>query len=559
MSSPQRTLLRHARLHPGSPTGVAVHGSPSQPGPGHHDPTGGPTALLTSGDRVVWVGSDDDAQRARDDLDEAAGDRVIDCAGALVTPAFCDAHVHLTMTGQGLDGIDLSGTQSVSEALRLIESAARHTRGRPIYAHSWDETRWAERRPVTAGELDRATYGGVVYMPRIDAHSASVSSAMAAAARVHGLDGWDGDGHVTRAALTAVTNAFTSAMTADDREHYLDLALRAAAERGIGLVHETGAEHMTSFDDIHHVLEAGTRAGRPGTVAYWGLLLDDPDQARELQRHLGVLGLAGDLCADGSFGSRTAHLRQPYLDDSGQAGTESGYGYLSVAQIRDHVVACTRAGMQAGGHVIGDAALHTMAEGFAAAAEVVGTEAIRAARHRWEHVELPDADVLSVMADLGIWASVQPAFDAAWGGEHGMYAARLGPQRALAAVPLRDMADAGVRLAFGSDSPVTALDPWAGVRAAVTHHNPAQRLRLDEAFAAHTSAGFHLAGRAGGFITAGAPATYVIWEDPSEGDRRWDDSGLPDLSTPDQPAPMALRTVVDGHVAFDRHEPAVRT
>ncbi|MGC1209538.1 MAG: amidohydrolase family protein, partial [Ornithinimicrobium sp.] len=229
MSSPQRTLIRNAHLVTGATFDAGL------------------TAMMTSGDQILWVGTEDDATIAHADLEEAADDRVIDCAGALVSPAFCDAHVHLTMTGQGLDGIDLSGTQSVAEALRLIESAARHTRGRPIYAHSWDETRWVERRPVTARELDRATYGGVVYMPRIDAHSASVSSAMAAVARVHGLDGWGGDGYVTREALTAVTNAFTSGMTADDREHYLDLALRAAAERGIALVHETGAEHMTSF------------------------------------------------------------------------------------------------------------------------------------------------------------------------------------------------------------------------------------------------------------------------------------------------------------------------
>ena len=32
-----------------------------------------------------------------------------------------------------------------------------------------------------------------------------------------------------------------------------------------------------------------------------------------------------------------------------------------------------------------------------------------------------------------------------------------------------DLAAAGVPLAFGSDSPVTPVDPWAGVRAAVEH------------------------------------------------------------------------------------------
>lgn len=530
MSTPARTLVHRAVLHTG--TDLDTSSSPA-------------TAMVVDGGQVAWIGGDRDAAAHLGSVDA-----VVDADGALVTPAFCDAHVHLTMTGQGLDGIDLSGTRSVGEALRLVESAARHTRGRPIYAHSWDETQWAERRPLTANELDRASYGGVVYVPRIDAHSASVSSAMAAVARVHGLDGWDGSGVVTREAFAAVTNAFTSGMTVHDREHYLDLALRAAAESGLGLVHETGADHMTSFDDVRHVLDAGRRPGRTATIAYWGLRMDDPEKAAELAAHLGVLGLAGDLCADGSFGSRTAHVREPYLGDDGAPTTERGYGYLSAVEIRDHVVACTRAGLQAGGHVIGDAALDTMAEGFRAAADIVGVDAVRAARHRWEHVELPDADVLATMADLGIWASMQPAFDAAWGGSEGMYAARLGEHRALAAVPLRSMVDAGVQVALGSDSPVTPLDPWGGVRAAVAHHNPQQRLTVAQAFAAHTRGGYLLGGREGGTLTVGGAATYVIWDSPTT---ELTPERLPALTgQPDEPLPTARRTVVEGHIAFDR-------
>lgn len=502
------------------------------------------TAMVSRQGRIEWVGDEDGASGLVD-----AVDTVVDLDGALVTPAFCDAHVHLTMTGQGLDGIDLSGTRSVAEALRLIEGAARHLRGRPVYAHSWDETNWVEQRPVTASELDRATYGGVVYMPRVDAHSASVSSAMAAAARVHGLDGWDGTGVVTRQAFGAVTNAFTSAMTNSDRQHYLDLALRAVAERGIGLVHETGADHLTSFADVQHVLEAGRTPGVPATVAYWGQLVAEQAEAAELGSFLGVIGLAGDLCADGSFGSHTAHLLEPYADLPAH-----GYGYLSAEQIANHVVACTRAGLQAGGHVIGDAALHTMAEGFRRAAGIVGVEAMVAARHRWEHVELPDAEVLATMAELGIWASVQPAFDGLWGGSDGMYATRLGQSRALAVLPLRSMLDAGVRLALGSDSPVTTMDPWQSVAYAVWHHNEEQRLTVDEAVQAHMGAGYELAGRAGGSLALGQPASYVAWDLPDEA--RLSAHGLPDLSEgPQAPLPVARLTVVDGHIAFDREQP----
>ncbi|MGO0577867.1 amidohydrolase [Ornithinimicrobium panacihumi] len=513
--------------------GVVVTGEPGPPA----------SALLVRDGVVAWVG-------ATDQLPEHAGaaDEILDLDGALVTPGFSDAHVHLTMTGQGLDGVDLSGTTSIPEVLRLVEDAARRGRGRPVYAHSWDETRWAEQRPVTAAELDRASYGGVVYMPRIDAHSASVSTAMSTIARARDLDGWDPTGVVSRDAFAAVTNAFTSSIAPDDRARHLELALGAAAAHGLTLLHETGATHLTSHEDIKEVLAAGQAEGVPDVVSYWGHLVGDEESAAELAAYLGVLGLAGDLCADGSFGSFTAHLGTPYLDGEG-----CGYGYLTVDEVRDHVVACTRAGLQAGGHVIGDEALRTMAAGFRAAAEVVGADAVRARRHRWEHVELPDAEVLATMADLGIWASVQPAFDSTWGGTESLYAARLGPERALAAVPLRSMLDAGVRIALGSDSPVTPLGPWAAVRAAAWHHNEAQRITVAEAFTAHTRGGYELAGLDGGLLRVGAPATLVVWDDGRGGPVETDPAtGLPVLDAPDHPLPVARLTVVAGSTAHEK-------
>ncbi len=128
-----------------------------------------------------------------------------------------------------------------------------------------------------------------------------------------------------------------------------------------------------------------------------------------------LFGLAGDLCADGSIGSHTAALRAPYADDA----VDRGHAYLDADQIRDHVVACTEAGLAAGFHVIGDAALDNVLAGFAAAADIVGLEAIRAGDHRLEHVEMADAAAHRGAGRLGLLASVQPVFDAWWGGDDG--------------------------------------------------------------------------------------------------------------------------------------------
>src|SRR5690606_3832519 len=96
----------------------------------------------------------------------------------------------------------------------------------------------------------------------------------------------------------------------------------------------------------------------------------------------------------------------------------------------------------------------------------------------------------------------------------GMYARRLGPVRAAGLNPLADLAGAGVPTAFGSDAPVTPLDPWAAVRAAVHHHEPGQRISARAAFRAHTRGGWRLARlleTGAGEIRLGAPASLAIW------------------------------------------------
>ena len=116
--------------------------------------------------------------------------------------------------------------------------------------------------------------------------------------------------------------------------------------------------------------------------------------------------------------------------------------------------------MQGGFHAIGDAAIATVLAGFAAAARTVGMDRLRAARHRIEHAEIMDKRLIAGLVEFGVVASMQPAFDRLWGGAGRMYAQRLGVARSLESNPMGAMHGVGVALAFGSDSPVTPLDPW---------------------------------------------------------------------------------------------------
>jgi predicted amidohydrolase YtcJ len=463
------------------------------------------TALVVGDDGLVaWLGDEADATRFAGDVA-----RVVVLDGALVLPGFVDAHAHVSRTGLGLRGVDLAGARSVTEALRLVEAAARASRGRPVYAFGWDEHTWPERRPMTARELDRASAGGVVYAARVDSHSAVASSALAAASGAVGLDGWTAGGWVTMDAKNAARVAFDAAISPAQRRADIEAALRRAASVGVVAVHECGGPLLTSGGDFSDVLELGCRPDLPATLGYWAEAVTDPEQARALVALHGAAGLGGDLNVDGSIGSRTACLGTDYADAPGQRGTT----YRTAAAVRDHVAACALAGVQSGFHVIGDGGVDLVLEGYTLAAELVGDELVRASRPRLEHVEMVSASGIATMARLGIAASVQPVFDARWGGPDGMYATRLGRDRVPGVNPFASMLTAGVALALGSDSPVTPFDPWGAVRAAVEHHDERERLAAGAAFDAHTRGGRAAAGDdAGGVLAVGAPATFAVWE-----------------------------------------------
>jgi predicted amidohydrolase YtcJ len=509
------------------------------------------TALCLEGDTVVWTGDDEAAVHFAD-----GADRVVELAGRLVTPAFVDAHVHLSQTGMAAATLDLGEVRSLAEALDAVAAHARAGGLPVVLGFNWDETRWPEGRCFTRAELDRAVGGAPAYVARVDAHSAVVSTAfLDAVPSLPGLDGHSPDGLLTRVANAAARDAVFRLLPESVQQDAIARALRQAAAVGIGMVHEMGAPGDSPAEDFAriHALTAGHPL--PEVVGYWGEL-----DGVETAIGLGCAGAAGDLCVDGSIGSRTSALQAPYADADG-----SGHLYLDADQVRDHVLACTTAGIQAGFHVIGDRAVAEVVAGLQAAAEAAGVPALVQAGHRLEHVEMATPDQMRVLAELGVTASMQPMFDAYWGGRDSLYAQRLGTDRARPMNAFASMARAGVPLAFGSDTPVTPFAPWAGVRAAAWHHTETERVTVRAAFHAYTRGGWRAARRHdGGTIAPGAPASLAVWDVPGDlvvqtpDDRvaAWSTDpsagvpGLPDLQ-PDSDLPTCLMTVVRGRVAFE--------
>ena len=533
---------------PQAPTTLLVNGRVHSPT--HPDAT----AMAVRDGVVVWLGSDDVGRG------QFRGTELVDLDGGFVAPGFVDSHIHLTATGLTLTGLDLRASTSRGHCLRLIGDYAAAHPGQPVWGHGWDESSWPENAAPSTADLDAVLGDRPAYLARVDVHSALASTGLRE--RVPGIPSATGFAeqqplvgdahHLVRA---AARDLLTDAQGAEARMAALD----AAAASGIVAVHECAGPEIGGLDDWRQL-----RAVNHGVqvTGYWGEAVTSPAQARALVEDTGAAGLAGDLFVDGALGSRTAWLHQPYADAPDRVGT----CYVDPEVVTAHVKACTEAGVTAGFHVIGDAAVSAVVAAFERVVEDLGVVAVARCGHRLEHLEMVTGDQAAKLGAWGVIASTQPNFDAFWGGQDGMYARRLGADRARALNPFALLASQGVALAFGSDAPVTGLDPWATVRAAANHHTPGSSVSVRAAFAAATRGGWRAGGVKDGLmgtLVPGAPASYAVWDvadlseleasAPSDAVRRWSTDprsrvpGLPRLG-PTDTLPRCRQTVHRGAV-----------
>jgi predicted amidohydrolase YtcJ len=526
------TLLFNGRVH--SPT--------------HPDAT----AMAVRDGVVVWLGSDGVGR------DQFSGADVVDLDGGFVAPAFVDSHIHLTATGLTLTGLDLRASTSRAHCLQMIADYAAAHPGEPLWGHGWDESSWPEPAAPTTVDLDTVLGDRPAYLARVDVHSALASTGLRR--RIAGLasaTGFDEQRPLVGEAHHAVRAAARGLLTDGQRADARLAALDALAGHGIVAAHECAGPQIGGLDDWHELRALGARGVE--VIGYWGEAVTSPAQARTLLDDTGAAGLAGDLFIDGALGSRTAWLHEPYHD----AGDECGACYVDAQTVAAHLRACTEAGVTAGFHVIGDAAVTSVVTALEQIVDELGVPAVARCGHRLEHLEMVTAEQAAKLGAWGVMASMQPNFDALWGGQDGMYARRLGIDRAGRLNPFALLASQGVALAFGSDAPVTGLDPWATIRAAVNHRTPGSSISARAAFAAATRGGWRAGGADDeliGSLVPGAPASYAVWDvddldvaAPSDAVRRWSTDprarmpALPRLG-PADPLPRCRQTVHRGAV-----------
>ena len=474
-------------------------------------------AVAISGDRIVATGSSSEIRRL-----VSPQTRVIDASGGMVLPGFIDSHIHFLAGGLNLASVQLRDARTPAEFIARIKAfAATVPPGAWITGGDWDHQNWGGELPQRSW-IDSVTPNNPVWINRLDGHMALANTGAIRAAGVPMSGGDVAGGTITRDAAGTPTGIFKDnaqelidkavpdpAPTMLDRA--LDAAMTYANERGV-----TSVDHMGSWSDLA-VFERGHRAGTLRTRIYasvplasWARLRDTVAARGRGDSWLRIGGLKGFV--DGSLGSHTAAMMQPFTDAPNDSGLlvntpEDLYSWTSNAD---------KSGLHVIVHAIGDRAINLQLNIFERVARENGP---RDRRFRIEHAQhIAPADV-SRFGQLGVIPSMQPyhAID------DGRWAEKvIGHERAKTTYAFRTLGEKGARLAFGSDWPVAPATPLEGIYAAATRRTlddknpngwiPDQKISVEDALRAYTlnAAYATFEERDKGSITVGKLADIVI-------------------------------------------------
>ncbi len=419
---------------------------------------------------ITEVGSNEEIKSLADN-----NMKVIDLKGKTVVPGFIDAHVHFMQTGLDKIFVDLTEADTKQEMLNLLkERAQKKEAGEWIYAAGFDDDKFADKKPPTRWEIDEVVADNPVWCNRIDSHSCTVNSEalelLDIPADMPGVDtneAREKTGVIRDEANSEVRTKVLGMVTKEKRLKAMNIATEIALEAGITTVHSMEGGRLFSHLDVETLLEK--RAENPLYIVVF-------NQTKDVDRvlDLGLERIGGCIILDGSFGSHTAALLEPYEDDP----NTNGKLYNTQEEIDEFILRAHKEGLQATCHAIGDRAIEQLLTAYEKAQAEYPRED---ARHRIEHSELINQKQIKRANELGVTLSMQPAFEHYWGGLDGMYGTRLGEERAKKTNRYRDILEAGCLLAGGSDSDVTPMNPLLGIHGAVNHSNEEQQLEVKEA------------------------------------------------------------------------------
>jgi predicted amidohydrolase YtcJ len=407
-------------------------------------------------------------------------------------PGFIDNHVHFINGGFQLSRVQLRDANSADEFVTRIAAyvSAVHASDIWILGGGWDEQRWTPYALPTRQMIDAATPSNPAFLHRLDMHMAVANTRALQLAGITrdtpdpagGTIVRDASGEPTgllKDAAMALVAAVIPPPSIDERIAAARAALREAARFGVTSFCDMGMS-PEAFDDFR----AYQRLEREGALTARVSLFMPIGSYERLQNagiekrfgggRLRVGGLKG--FADGSLGSSTAAMREPFTDEPHHCGLVMGE--MSDGSMAKWVADADAHELPIAIHAIGDRANDEVLSIFESRPDT------HARRFRIEHAQHLDPSLIERFARSGVIASMQPQHaidDGRWA------ETRIGSERAKSAYAFRSLIDAGAIVTFGSDWTVAPISPLLGIAAAVTRRwVPEQNITVEEALRCYT-------------------------------------------------------------------------
>jgi predicted amidohydrolase YtcJ len=480
------------------------------------------TAIAIANGKIIAAGTDADLLKLK-----GPQTKVTDLQGAFAMPGFNDAHTHIGEAGRQKLSVNLVGVHSLAEMQQRIRAYVATAQPNTwIQGGGWDHTLWPDNKLPSRTDLDQVTAGHPALLRRVDGHMSVANSAALAAANITAATpdpagakiDRDTSGNPTgilrESAAFALVAAKIPPPTLEQRRQALTVAIVDIIANGVTTVQDNSEwEDFLALEELEHTNKLPIR------IAEW-MDFNQPVEVLKQRRashpgddlRLYLTQLKGYM--DGSLGSRTAAMEEPYSDDPGN----SGLPRYDQDKLNHMAADRAAAGFQLGFHAIGDRANSMALNSFGVADQVAnfppspsesglsnnpdahvvtkpeqGTPPPAALRFRIEHAQVLLPGDFERFEKEGVIASMQPSHlltDMKWATD------RLGPERIKYAYAWKSFLDHNVTLAFGTDYPVELINPFRGLYAAITRQNeagtqtfqPQERISLNEAIYAYTQA-----------------------------------------------------------------------